>query len=85
MVATSGSSLIKTEAIRALIENLLPISTVITPNIPEGEILADMKIESKADMETAAKKSETIITVRCCSKEDILSVMQMICSIKTAN
>ena len=56
MVATSGSSLIKTEAIRALIENLLPISTVITPNIPEGEILADMKIESKADMETAAKK-----------------------------
>ncbi len=56
MVATSGSSLIKTEAIRALIEKLLPISTVITPNIPEGEILADMKIESKADMETAAKK-----------------------------
>ena len=56
MVATSGSSLIKTEAIRALIENLLPISTVIAPNIPEGEILADMKIESKADMETAAKK-----------------------------
>lgn len=56
MVATSGSSLIKTEAIRALIEKLLPISTVITPNIPEGEILVDMKIESKADMETAAKK-----------------------------
>ena len=56
MVATSGSSLIKTEAIRALIEKLLPISTVITPNIPEGEILADMQIESKADMETAVKK-----------------------------
>ncbi len=56
MVATSGSSLIKTDAIEALIEKLLPISTVVTPNIPEGEILSSMKIESKEDMETAAKK-----------------------------
>ena len=36
MVATSGSSLMKTDAVQTLIDELLPLSTVITPNIPEG-------------------------------------------------
>ena len=38
------------------IDELLPLSTVITPNIPEGEILSGEKIESKDDMERAAKR-----------------------------
>ena len=46
MVATSGSSLMKTDAVQTLIDELLPLSTVITPNIPEGEILSSEKIES---------------------------------------
>ena len=53
MVATSGSSLMKTDAVQTLIDELLPLSTVITPNIPEGEILSSEKIESKDDMERA--------------------------------
>ena len=56
MVATSGSSLMKTDAVQTLIDELLPLSTVITPNIPEGEILSSEKIESKDDMERAAKR-----------------------------
>lgn len=56
MVATSGSSLMKTDAVQTLIDELLPLSTVITPNIPEGEILSGEKIESKDDMERAAKR-----------------------------
>ena len=60
MVATSGSSLMKTDAVSALTEKLLPLATVVTPNIPEAEILSDMKIETEADMVTAAAKiSET--------------------------
>lgn len=55
MVATSGAKLIADEAIAVLKEVLLPMATVITPNIPEAEILSDMKISSKEDMETAAK------------------------------
>ncbi len=56
MVATSGAKLISDEAIDSLKENLLPIATVVTPNIPEAEVLADMKITSENDMEIAAKK-----------------------------
>ena len=55
MVATSGSALIKTDAIKTLVEKLLPIATIVTPNIPEAEILSDMKIKSKEDMIKAAK------------------------------
>ena len=55
MVASSGSALIKTDAVQTLIEELLPISTLVTPNIPEAEILSGMSIKSKEDMLTAAK------------------------------
>ena len=54
MVATSGSDLIKTDAIKKLAEKLLPIATIVTPNIPEAEILSGMKIEGKEDMLKAA-------------------------------
>ena len=56
MVATSGSSLMKTDAVQTLIDELLPLAAVVTPNIPEGEILSGEKIESKEDMERAAKR-----------------------------
>lgn len=54
MVATSGSRLIDEEAVEVLKGLLLPLATIITPNIPETEVLADMEIRSPADMETAA-------------------------------
>ena len=56
MVATSGSVLLKTEALQTLIDELLPLSSVITPNIPEGELLSGEKIENAADMERAARR-----------------------------
>ena len=55
MVATSGARLIEDEAIETLKSRLLPLATVITPNIPEAEILADMTITDEAGMEEAAK------------------------------
>lgn len=60
MVATSGARLIKEDAVATLKEKLLPIATLVTPNIPEAEILADMPICDEGDMIAAAKKiSET--------------------------
>ena len=56
MVATSGAALMKTDAVETLIAELLPISTLVTPNIPEAEVLSGMKIEREEDMVAAAKK-----------------------------
>ena len=55
MVATSGSALMKSEAVEALTKELLPLADVVTPNIPEGEVLSGRKIQTEEDMEQAAK------------------------------
>ena len=56
MVASSGSFLMKQNALQSLIEELLPISAVVTPNIPEAQVLADMTIETTDDRITAAQR-----------------------------
>ncbi|WP_329380329.1 bifunctional hydroxymethylpyrimidine kinase/phosphomethylpyrimidine kinase [Anaerofustis butyriciformans] len=56
MVATSGSKLISDEAKDTLINRLLPLGTIITPNIPEAEVLSGRKIKSDEDMINAAKE-----------------------------
>ena len=55
MVATSGSRLISEDAIGALKELLLPMATVLTPNIPETEVLSGMEVKTADDMIAAAK------------------------------
>ncbi|MBE7026322.1 MAG: bifunctional hydroxymethylpyrimidine kinase/phosphomethylpyrimidine kinase [Ruminococcaceae bacterium] len=55
MVATSGFSLMKTNAIKALTDKLLPIATLVTPNIPEAQILCGHSIKNTDDMQNAAK------------------------------
>lgn len=60
MVATSGSKLISDDAIETLKTCLMPLSSILTPNIPEAEVLAEMKVETEEEMIHAAKKiSET--------------------------
>ena len=56
MISTSGSALMKNDAIQILIEELLPISSLVTPNIPEAQVLSGMSIENKENMIDAAKK-----------------------------
>ena len=56
MVATSGSKLLRDDAVQALTEKLLPMAEVVTPNIPEAEILSGMSITDAAGMEAAAQK-----------------------------
>lgn len=55
MVATSGAKLISDDAVEALKEYLLPLAVVLTPNIPEAEVLAGMEIKTGEDMVSAAK------------------------------
>ena len=55
MVSTSGSALLETEAVSTLKKELLPLALVITPNVPEAEVLSGMTIGSERDMETAAR------------------------------
>lgn len=56
MVATSGSSLLKTDAVQTMIDELLPIAVLLTPNIKEAEVLSGMSIKNPDDMLLAAKE-----------------------------
>ena len=60
MVATSGAKLIADDAVAALKKELLPMAAILTPNIPEAEVLSGMEIRTEDDMIKAAKTiSET--------------------------
>ena len=54
MVATSGGSLMQDEGVRVMQEELFPLAELITPNMPETEVLTGMKVKDAGDMETAA-------------------------------
>ncbi len=56
MIATSGAKLISEEAIGALKQSLLPLATVITPNLPEAAVLAEMEIRCRKDLQEAAQR-----------------------------
>lgn len=55
MVATSGARLISEDAVATLEAELLPLATLLTPNIPEAEVLSGQAIRCPADMESAAQ------------------------------
>ena len=55
MVATSGSSLIETDAVTTMKEKLLPLATLVTPNIPEAEVLSGLTVRNEEDMLAAAR------------------------------
>ena len=56
MVATSGARLLAEEALQTMKAELLPLADVVTPNIPEAEILSDMTITNAEEMRAAAKQ-----------------------------
>ena len=66
MVATSGSELSSNEAVIALREKLIPLATVITPNMPEAEVLFGAHIENAADQEHAAVEIARLLNIPEC-------------------
>ena len=64
MVAASGARLTENEAVAAMRRALFPFAALITPNIPEAEALAGIKIASEADMLLAAEKINANVLVK---------------------
>jgi len=60
MRSTGGSPLLPDDAQETLKEHLVPLAYLVTPNIPEAEVLARMSIHSIADMKTAAEKIQSL-------------------------
>lgn len=56
IISSSGARLMEEDALTALIDELFPLAEVITPNVPEAEKLAGMRITSEADLRAAAAK-----------------------------
>ena len=56
MVATSGAVLLEEAAIETYKKKLIPMATLITPNIPEAKVLSGLPIENTEDMKKAAEK-----------------------------
>jgi hydroxymethylpyrimidine/phosphomethylpyrimidine kinase len=56
MVAKSGDALLRPDARQALVERILPLALVVTPNLPEAAVLADMRVETRSEMEEAARR-----------------------------
>lgn len=55
MVAKGGAKLLQDDAVEALNQKLLPLAKVVTPNLPEAEVLADQRIQSMEDRKEAAR------------------------------
>src|ERR1700722_1079314 len=55
-ISTSGTKLLEPKALKILKEKLLPLATLVTPNLSEAEILIGKKISSVGEMRAAAKK-----------------------------
>lgn len=64
MVATSGSSLMAEGALDALTGDLLPLADIVTPNVPEAEVLAKRPIRGKGNMEGAARAIQRLMGPR---------------------
>ena len=56
MVSTSGSMLMQRDALEVFCSELLPMATLLTPNIPEAEVLSKTEIHTVDDMDVAAKR-----------------------------
>ena len=81
MVATSGSKLMQDDALDTLKRELLPLAELVTPNIPEAEVLSSMRITSAEDMVTAAKHMEKAFSCAVLLKggHDLNSANDLLC------
>ncbi len=72
MISTSGHRLLEEQAISALINSLAPLATLITPNIPEAEILVGKNINSQKDFKTIAVELSNILSSKGVKKVSVL-------------
>ncbi len=68
MVATSGARLLRQDAVTAMLRSILPLATVLTPNLDEAEILADCRIRTLRDLQQAARVIARRFNTTCLAK-----------------
>jgi len=68
MASSTGESLMKQELVGSIKEQLLPLATVVTPNLPEAEILLDLKIEHEEALTLSAKELAQKYDIACLLK-----------------
>jgi len=56
MVAKSGDTLLQADARNALVDSILPLALIVTPNLPEAEVLTGIPVTQREDMEEAARR-----------------------------
>ena len=76
------AKLISEDTISALKEKLFPLALILTPNIPEAEVLSGIKIKSDEDMIEAARIISDNYIVLFFAREVIIKTWPMICSMK---
>jgi len=83
MVATSGARLLRQDAMKALVRDILPMATVLTPNLDEAEILADCRIRSLRELQQAARIIARRFDTACLAKGGHLAggkVVDVLCT-----
>jgi hydroxymethylpyrimidine kinase/phosphomethylpyrimidine kinase len=60
MIAKSGARLMRSTSLAALVEDLLPLAAIVTPNLPEASVLAGFAIRSEADAKQAARRIQSM-------------------------
>lgn len=78
MVATSGAKLLQDDAVQALLTELVPLARVVTPNVPEAEILAGHPITCRAELEKAASGIGRKYGVACAAKGGHLASAEVV-------
>ncbi len=78
MIATSGASLLKSDAVDALRTVLLPIASVVTPNIPEAEVLCGHNISTQDALREAAEEISQTYNIACALKGGHLDSEQVL-------
>ena len=78
MVSTSGSKLLEDTAIEALTGELFPCADLITPNIPEAQVLSGRKIVHAQDMERAAQDLSARYHVAVCMEDAVRHAKQFL-------
>jgi len=68
MIASSGSALMEDDASAAMAQRLIPLSALVTPNMPEASALLGREISSKTDLEQAAKDISEKFQTSCLLK-----------------
>ena len=74
MIATSGANLLRDDAVEALCSELLPLATVVTPNLPEAEVICGHTINTKDELIEAAKEIGDKFGIACIAKGGHLDI-----------